>query len=261
MTAHLARIDIFPIKSMDGVAVSQTTILASGAMQSDRTYALMDSQNRFVNGKGNGTIHALRSTFSPDLLSVTCWCEDTTTRETFHLQHQRSALEAWLSNYFQQPITVAENADMGFPDDTQAAGPTVISTATLKTVASWFPNLSLEEIRRRFRTNLEIDGVPAFWEDQLFSSTNQPVKFAIGEVVLDGINPCQRCIVPTRNSYTGEATRDFQKMFCQQRAATLPPWTHPHRFNHFYRLGVNTNITSQGCKTLAVGDAVTVLMS
>ncbi|PZV06467.1 MAG: MOSC domain-containing protein [Leptolyngbya sp.] len=258
MTCHLARIDIFPVKALDGVSVSQATVLASGALEGDRTYALFDAQGRFVNGKRTAAIHRLRSTFSEDGQFVTIAIDGHPPAATFHLQQQRSDLAAWLSDYFQQPIALQANLDSGFPDDTNAAGPTVISTATLQTVAAWH-DLTVEETRRRFRTNLEIDGVPAFWEDQLFGPDSAPVRFAIGDVVLEGTNPCQRCIVPTRDTATGVATAHFQKTFSQQRAATLPAWAPPSRFNHFYKLAINTNIVGQGGHRLKLGDSVSVI--
>ncbi len=258
MTCHLARIDIFPVKSLDGVSVDQATVLARGALEGDRTYALFDAQNRFINAKRTANLHHLRSTFSEDGQFMTIAVDDHPSATTFFFQQQRSELEAWLSDYFQQPVTLQVNSDSGFPDDTNAPGPTVISTATLQTVAHWY-GLSLEEIRRRFRTNLEIDGVPAFWEDQLFSTDGSLVHFAIGDVVLEGINPCQRCVVPTRDALTGTATPDFQKTFAQQRAATLPAWASTQRFNHFYKLAVNTNIRGQAGQVLRVGDSVSVV--
>jgi uncharacterized protein YcbX len=259
MTPYLARIDIFPIKSMDGVSVPQATVLESGALECDRAYALLDAQDRFINGKRAAAIQRLRTRFTPDFSSVTLSKAESSQEVTFHLHNQQQELEAWLSDYFQQPVTLANNPSTGFPDDTQAAGPTVISTATLETVASWYSGISVEEVRRRFRTNLEIGGVPPFWEDQLFSADGQPVPFTIGDVVLEGVNPCQRCIVPTRAADTGQATSDFQTVFSRQRAATLPPWTHPARFNHFYRLAVNTNIPQQPHNTLTTGDLVQLL--
>jgi uncharacterized protein YcbX len=255
---HLSRIDIFPVKSLDGISVPQIGVLDSGALAGDRTYALFDRQNRFINGKRNAAIHRLRSAFSEDGQSVTLTIDGNNPASTFHLQGQGPELEAWLADYFQQPVALQANYDAGFPDDTDAAGPTVISTATLQAVANWY-DLTLEETRRRFRTNLEIDGVPAFWEDQLFGPDSAPVRFAIGGVVLEGINPCQRCIVPTRDALTGVATDRFQKTFAQQRATTLPDWTHRSRFNHFYRLAVNTNILNQGGKILRVGDSVSLI--
>jgi uncharacterized protein len=258
MAPHLTRIDIFPVKSLDGVSISQVRVLASGALEGDRTYALFDGQNRFINAKRTAAIQRLRSTFSADGESVTLAIGGHPPAAPFHIQHQHADLETWLSDYFQQPVSLQANYDLGFPDDTAAAGPTVISTATLQTVADWY-GLPLEEARRRFRTNLEIDGVPAFWEDQLLSSGPEPVRFAIGAVVLEGINPCQRCLVPTRDAFTGAATKSFQTTFAQQRAATLPAWAPPQRFNHFYKLAVNTNITDQGGQMLKLGDSVSLL--
>ncbi len=55
--------------------------------------------------------------------------------------------------------------------------PTVISTATLEAITTWFPGLNLDQIRIRLRTNLEIGGVPAFWEDQLFAEADAVVQF------------------------------------------------------------------------------------
>ncbi|PSN10954.1 MOSC domain-containing protein [filamentous cyanobacterium CCT1] len=258
MKPYLTRIDIFPVKSLDGVLVAEVKVLSSGALVGDRTYALFDSQGNVINGKRHAAIHRLRSAFSENREWITLAIDGNEPASTFHLQRQRPELETWLGNYFQQPVIVQENHDLGFPDDTNAAGPTVVSTATLQTVASWY-DLTLEEARRRFRTNLEIDGVPPFWEDQLFSADGSPMQFTIGNVVLMGINPCQRCIVPTRDALTGAATASFQKTFAQQRTATLPDWAPPQRFNHFYKLAVNTNIAGQGGRTLKTGDSVSLV--
>jgi uncharacterized protein YcbX len=257
MTPYLARINLFPIKSLDGVSVPEVTVLASGALQGDRTYALFDAQDRFIHAKRTAAIHRLRASYSKDLITVTC-AADLLDAASFQLPGDLEALADWLGQVLQQPVTVKTNADMGFPDDTAASGPTVISTATLETVASWYPGLTLEDVRRRFRSNLEIGGVPPFWEDRLFSASGDPVPFTLGEVVLEGINPCQRCPVPTRDALTGETTPDFQRMFTEQRRATLPPWVATNRFNHFYRLAVNTVIRQQGGKRLRVGDRVRV---
>jgi uncharacterized protein YcbX len=256
MSPHLARIDLFPIKSLDGLSVGQATVLDSGALKGDRTYALWDQQDRFINGKRTAAIHRLRASYSDDLRYLTCSIEGTHTTATFDLPNQSTHLETWMSDYFGQSVTLKQNLATGFPDDTQAVGPTLISTATLTAISSWYPDLTLEAVRQRFRTNLEIDGVPAFWEDHLFSDTENPVRFAIGDVVLQGVNPCQRCIVPTRDALTGTPNPNFQKTFTQQRQATLPQWAPRSRFNHFYRLAVNTNIVGQAGKTLSVGDPV-----
>jgi hypothetical protein len=257
MTPYLARIDLFPMKSLDGMAVPEVAVLDGGALQGDRTYALVDDQGRFINAKRTAAIQRIRASYSQDLGTVTCTAE-AHPPASFRLPGELEALAEWFSQTLQQSVAVQANLEAGFPDDTVASGPTIISTATLETVASWYPELTIEEVRRRFRSNLEIGGVPPFWEDRLFSASDDPIPFTVGDVVLEGINPCQRCPVPTRDTLTGEAMPDFQRIFIDQRRATLPPGVAANRFNHFYRLAVNTVIRQQGGKRLRVGDAVEI---
>lgn len=251
---YLASISVYPIKSLDGIAVNQIKVLESGALSQDREFAILDAQGRFVNGKRNLKVHSLRSTWNVAKQTVCFQIQGTLEKQEFAIE-DCPQLESWLSNYFGFAVTLARNSITGFPDDNIASGPTIISTATLETVASWFPGICVNEIRQRFRTNLEIDGVPPFWEDRLFTNAGKVVKFQIGEVIFEGINPCQRCIVPTRNSLTGESYSNFQKLFTEKRRETLPNWANASRFNHFYRLSINTKIpASEAGKMLLIGD-------
>lgn len=254
---YLARIDLYPFKSLDGVTVEQVSVLESGALEHDREYALFDGQGGVVNGKRCAQIHRLRSQISNNFQTLTLQDGETDPRN-FDLESDRRALNTWLSDYFQMDIQVRQNPAIGFPDDTDAPGPTVISTATLEEVASWYPDLTVPELRRRLRTNLEIGGVPPFWEDRLFADANRYVQFQIGTLILLGVNPCQRCIVPTRDSQSGDATAQFQKTFVNQRRQSLPNWVNPSRFNHFYRLAVNTQIPNVRDPIITRGDEVTL---
>lgn len=259
--AHLSQIVIYPIKSLDGVAVTEARVLKSGALQYDREFAIVDEQGRFVNGKRNPKVHALRSFFDLNARTVSLQIQDTESTQVFHLDEERTALEAWLSHYFGKTKTVQlqQNTFQGFPDDTNALGPTVISTATIETLAGWFSEISTDEMRRRLRTNVEIGDVPPFWEDQLFGEVDNIIQFQIGSIQFEGINPCQRCVVPTRSSITGEAYTDFQKIFITQRQESLPSGVAASRFNHFYRLSVNTRIAeSQADQILQVGNEVNI---
>ena len=256
---HLAQILIYPIKSLDGVAVTQAKILKSGALEYDREFAIIDEQGRFVNGKRNPKIHLLRSSFDLNARTVSLQIQDTEQTQVFHLDEERTELEVWLSHYFGKTVQLQQNLFQGFPDDTNAPGPTVISTATIETVAGWFYEISTDEMRRRLRTNVEIANVPPFWEDQLFGETDNIIQFQIGSIRFEGINPCQRCVVPTRDSLTGEASPEFQKIFVTKRQESLPSGIAASCFNHFYRLSVNTRIPeSQADKILQVGNEVNI---
>jgi uncharacterized protein YcbX len=257
---HIATITIYPIKSLDGVSLTQAKILESGALKHDREFALFDEKGHFVNGKRNAKVHLLRSRFDEQFQVLSLQIQSTDQKATFHIDEERTELETWFSNYFSLPIKLAQNKITGFPDDTNARAATIISTATIEEVASWFPEISVEEMRLRLRANLEIAGVPPFWEDRLFAQAGQCVRFKVGEVLFEGINPCQRCVVPTRDSKTGEATSNFQKIFVNKRREYLSPSTIPARFNHFYRLSLNTNVpASETGKVVRIGDAIEIL--
>ena len=244
----VARIDLYPLKAFDTVVVETATVLPSGALEGDRRWAFVDAQERFVNGKRHAETHRIRTAVDPVGRTATF------DGLTFSLDRDVAAVEAWVSARLQTPVRLREHPAAGFPDDTDAPGPTVVATATLAAVAGWF-DLSLEVTRARFRANLEIGGVAAFWEDAWYGATCQ-----LGAVPLVLVNPCARCIVPSRDPRTGEAFPGFQKQFAERRRAALAPDVDPAPFDHYYRLAVNTRLaTASRGGTIRVGDPVAVL--
>jgi uncharacterized protein YcbX len=267
-------IRLHPIKSLDPISVPEARISPSGGLALDRAWALYSVDGKWVNGKRTPAIHLIRANYSPDLREVTLSVpgdrrEIPTRTFAFPSAHEDAA--EWFSVFFDQQIIV-RYSENGFPDDPVASGPTIISSASLKSVCDWFspspkgftlrnegfPGITLDEARQRFRTTLEINGVPAFWEDQLFGEDERSVvRFKIGEINFEGSNPCARCPVPPRNPLTGEILDGFQKRFTQLRESTLPPWSPRLRFDHFYRLATNTRVApSESTKLLHVGDSL-----
>ena len=257
---HIAKICVYPIKSLDGVEVRKAKVLQSGALEYDRQFAIFDEQDKFVNAKRYAKIHLLRSKFDLEHNIVSLKIQGNEIEKTFNIKSETSHLEAWLSEFFGFTVKLKENLTTGFPDDTVSPGPTIVSTATLKEVASWYSDLTENDIRRRMRTTIEIDGVPAFWEDKLFSESGRVIDFKIGNLRFLGVNPCQRCIVPTRNAVTAEVLSDFQKIFISKRRETLPEWVNKSRFNHYYKLTVNTQFANQGTgnKIIKFGDEISL---
>lgn len=305
---HLDRILVYPIKSLDSATVESAAIVENGALEWDRRYALVDEAGRFVNGKRERKIHRIGAHYDLDRETVTLWTNegpedvdgvtratndrtgvdagagttaDATDRRPFHLEDERDALASWVSSVLGYSVDVVRNDEGGFPDDTDASGPTVITTGTLAAVASWFEAVDVEDVRRRFRANLELDGVEAFWEDRLYDEPGRVVPVAVGEagVEIYGVNPCQRCVVPTRDPDTGAPTEGFRARFVTRRRETLPDWAcgvwygnsdgngagnsdgnENNRVDgHYFRLMVNTRVPkSSWGETLSVGDPVVV---
>lgn len=256
---NLSKIMIFPIKSLDAISLDKVEISVGGSLKGDREFAIFDRDGKYINGKRNPKIHLIRASYDLGDRLVNLQIQDRSGVFTFHLDCERELLINWFSEFFSEPVELRQNVTNGFPDDPDAWGATIVSEASLTTVQSWYadPPISLEQIRRRFRTNLEIANTKSFWEDRLFAKSGETVPFKIGDVQFLGTNPCQRCPIPTRDPFTGEAYPEFQKTFTQQRGASLPNDVERSRFNHFYRFALNTRIPlTEAGKILKLGDAV-----
>jgi uncharacterized protein len=230
---RLTGIRLHPIKSLDPVSVTQARIGPGGGLELDRAWALYSVDGRWVNGKRTAAMHLIRAEFAPDVSSVTLSVPGDRRQipaRTFAFPGAAEDAAEWFSVYFEQQIIVRYSPE-GFPDDSIANGPTIVSRASLQRVAEWFPPLDVDQIRQRFRTTLEIDvehdvvgarlsasqssgasavnmpsngTLPPFWEDRLFGAEERSVvRFRIGEVHFEGSNPCARCPVPSRDPRTG----------------------------------------------------------
>ncbi|GAB7008853.1 MOSC domain-containing protein [Halorubrum trueperi] len=282
----MARLDdlvAYPVKSHDGVTVDRAAIGPKGALRGDRSYALVEAgvdphaasvggDGGYVNGKSEPAVHGLRASYElagPTDATATAVTIERPSRpelgvesdeRTFELPDDRAALESWAGAYFGYDVDLVSKPDGGLPDDRNAPGPTVVSTATLEAVASWFDEIAdATEMRRRLRPNVVLDDCPAFWEDRLFADRGEAVRFSVGGTDLLGVNPCQRCVVPSRNPDTGAAIDEFRETFLRKRRETLPDWTESERFDHDFRLMVNTVVPPEAWgSTVSVGDEVRI---
>jgi uncharacterized protein YcbX len=250
------RIRTYPVKSLEGTDRDRAELVESGTLDGDREFAIVDEDGEYVNGVRTVDVHGLTVAVDREAGTVTLGRSGGDERREFDLD-DRADLDAWLSEYFDAAVTVVRD-ETGMVDRPDR-GPTVISTATLHEVASWFDSVTVDGVRRRFRANVEVGGVPAFWEDRLYTAGGTR-PFEIGDVRFEGDGPVSRCVVPTRDPDTGERTEGFQETFVERRGATLPEWTPEARFDHSYKLMTNTRVPeSEWGKTISVGDRVRVL--
>ena len=299
----LDRITIYPVKSLDGVDVAEARVLPSGALEHDRRWQLTDMEGRVLNAKRSPLFHAIRAEFDLDARLVTLAIDPLATAaraipgierlaslaaDTFPLVPGPDGPCGWLAEALSTgvlleqaagAVLLVERADGGFPDDRDAPGPTLISTASLAEVARWF-GFDLAESRRRFRANLEVGGCDAFWEDTLASPARlalapslaelspglpadpyadlpplEPQAITIGDVRLRAVNVCRRCVVPTRDSRTGAVTEHFRDAFEARRSRSLRPDVDAATWSHWYRLAVNTaNTATDTLIRVALGD-------
>jgi len=305
----LDRITIYPVKSLDGIDVESCGVLDSAGLENDRRWRLVDMDGRVLNAKRSPLFHAIRAEFELDERLVTLWVDPAAVaaavlpsadlvrlrgmagypdgqrsgghavRDSFHLVPGQGGPCEWLSDVLGMGVLLQERADGGFPDDRDAPGPTLVSTATLAEVARWF-GFDLAESRQRFRVNLEIGGCDAFWEDTLASPARpqvqpslldlppdlpvdpyadlpppEPREFSVGNARFIATNVCRRCVVPTRASRTGMVTEHFHDAFEARRSRGMRADVDARGWGTLYRLGVNTSLRLCG-GSLSVGDRV-----
>jgi uncharacterized protein YcbX len=252
----LCRITIFPIKALDGVELTHARVHANGALENDRRWAIVDAQGRFIHGKQTAAVHAIRANYSEQIDRA--WLSAEGRAEEFRLPEDAPEAANWLSEALGLKCRLIENPAGGFPDDGDSPGPTLISTASLEATAKWFPGLSLDEMRRRIRANLEVDANEPFWEDRLADDGRRSPRFTVGPVAYRGRTICARCIVPTRDSQTGHGDPAFPRTFVERRAEALSEWSPSEQFDHYYRLAINTIADWVGPDAvIRVGDEVT----
>ncbi|GAB3682474.1 MOSC domain-containing protein [Salinarchaeum chitinilyticum] len=256
--AHVERIDAYPVKGLDRCPLDRARVLEGGTLEHDREYALYDADGDVINGKRTALVHEVDATYDPESGTLTVDGSDGGTEPpTFDLPDETARAASHLGAHFDVDCTLERNASRGFVDRPEM-GPSIVSTATLETIASWYDAVTLDGARRRFRANVEVGGVPAFWEDR-FVGAGAPA-FRIGDVRFEGVTPCGRCVVPSRDPDTGEAIEGFQSRFVERREATFPEWADRDAFDHYFTVMLIAAVDeADRGRSIAVGDEIEIL--
>jgi uncharacterized protein len=256
---YLARIRIYPIKSLDPVEL-ETAGIGVRSLRYDREFALLTPDGRFMNGKRTGRVNELKAEYDLANYSVTFMPRAGGETTTFHLIEHKNKLENYLSTFFGEPVTLLHNTQGRLLDVPDASSVTVISEASYKTLESELVDFPLPDIRLRFRANLEIGGAEPFWEETLIGPPSVGMRFRVGEVEMVGVSPRVRCNVPPRDPHTGVPEKNFVRRVMKAREATLPHDSVLPAHGGFYHLTVDTYLpdTETG-KVLHVGDKVEII--
>lgn len=254
--AEIERLRVYPVKGLDGASLETVGVRNGGTLAHDREFALFDDDGDVINGKRTPLVHELSTDYDPETTGFTVVAPDGE-RRSFDLEGEPDRAAAWLGEFFDASLTLERNTERGFPDRPHL-GPSVVSTATVEALASWFDEMTVEGARRRLRANVEVSGVEAFWEDR-FVGDDAPA-FRAGDVRFEGATPCRRCVVPSRDPDTGEALANFRERFVERRRETFPDRADRAAFDGFFSLMVIARVPeADRGERLAVGDEVEVL--
>jgi len=254
------RIRLYPIKGFGGADVESACVSEAGTLAYDREFALHDGDG-IINGKDTDAVHGFETELdtTTDELTVESPGDETV---TVRMSDEGACeLTDWLCEASGDAfcdVTVKRDAPLGFVDRRdRLPSVSVVSTATLRELASWFDGVDTDSVRRRLRTNVEVSGVPAFWEDR-FVGDGAP-SFRVGGVDFEGVEPCARCVVPTRDPDTGEATEGFRETFVHRRRGTFPDEVDGEAFNHAYTVTLIARVAEKDRRSVVrVGDPIEV---
>jgi len=234
----LEDIVVYPIKSLPGIKVNHSILKPGGGLQWDRQWRLIDANGKTINGKRDPRVHLVKASYDLDSLNVRLAIKDESPAE-FSLRYQLKEMGDWFAAKWDEEIKCVFTNDH-FSDDQKASGPTIAGIASLDLVRKWFGWSTLEEAYCRFRPNLIISGTEPFAEDRLLMCPKREIL--VGGQLLHANNICKRCVVPSRNPFTGDHTNNFAKIFIENRKRDTPKNVPLEELDHFYRFAINTRV-------------------
>lgn len=216
--AKLETINVFPVKSVGGISMSNAFVEFQGLVF-DRRFMLAKPDGSMVTARKYPQLLTIKSTLLPvglrftDDSGRTCDLryddisgerfETTVWKDTFIAYKTRDRVDDWFSTLLGEPVHLLFSGEQS-NRHREKLGHNV-------SFADGYPLLliseaSLEELNRRcsvpqtmtqFRTNLVASGVSPFAEDSWKT-------IRVGDVVFDLVKPCERCIMTTANPNTGK---------------------------------------------------------
>lgn len=222
---HISQIFTYPIKSCGRMAHNEITLDARGPVW-DRRWMVVDSDGLFITQRENPALALVQPRFDNSNLAIRapgmpemCIPLQRESGEIWRVQvwddeciawDEGDELAEWLGDYLKVDARLVRMAD----DYVRQVDMAYASENTPVGFADAFPLLivseaSLEELNRhmvergktpipmsRFRPNVVVSGADAFAEDNWRT-------VQIGNVTIDVVKPCARCVTTTVDQLTG----------------------------------------------------------
>ncbi|MBY0451434.1 MAG: MOSC N-terminal beta barrel domain-containing protein, partial [Bdellovibrionaceae bacterium] len=222
MSARITGLFIYPVKSCRGLAMPNLVFDANGPVN-DRRWMIVDENNQFmtlrtfsklaeIQTSVQGPFLHLYAGSNKILVNTTEECEQvedvTIWGETFKAGIENKSINEALSDFLTKTVKLVRYQSQSFRDlgtaGTEAVKQTMFSDARPLLMTN---TASLEELNgrlqsqgqapsqmERFRSNMVIEGLPAFAEDDVVRVT---IKNSKGDVVLANPKLCGRCPIIT----------------------------------------------------------------
>ncbi|WP_250132403.1 MOSC domain-containing protein, partial [Vibrio crassostreae] len=230
----LSQINVFPVKSVGGIALSSAWVEKQGLIF-DRRFMLALADGSMVTARKYPKMVKVSSSLLPDGLIFTYEDKEPLRLKYANFKMQEAPATVWKDSF--TAYTTCDEADDWFSDVLGVRVELLFSGEQSNRVreklghnvsfADGYPMLiisqaSLDELNRRspevhsmdqFRTNFVVSNTEAFAEDGW-------KRIRIGEVEFEAVKPCERCILTTVDVERGEfrATKEPLNTFSTFRA-------------------------------------------
>jgi uncharacterized protein len=219
----LTHINIYPVKSLDGYSPTSAIVERRG-LQYDRRWLITDMDGMFMTQRTNAKMALLRATIEDNTLIIK---EKQNEQNSIKIPlntegGEKSDVVVWDDTMSATPISEAANAWLSdflqkkcqlvyMPDTTKRQVEAKYNRGEdIVSFADGYPFLMIGEASmadlnsrmdtplsiRRFRANFIFSGGTPFQEDTF-------AHFHIGDVPFEGVKPCARCVLTTRDPDTG----------------------------------------------------------
>ena len=213
----LSQINVFPVKSVGGVALSSAWVEKQG-LSFDRRFMIATSDGSMVTARKFPQMVTIKSALLPDGVVFTSLGEEPLKIRYQDFKMQEAPATVWKDSF--TAYTTTDEADDWFSKVLGLRVELLFTGEQSNRVreklghnvsfADGYPVLviseaSLEELNRRsseqhsmdqFRTNLVVSDTKPFEEDSW-------KRIRIGEVEFESVKPCERCILTTVNTQRG----------------------------------------------------------
>jgi len=262
MNAQLSQINIYPIKSMQGINMTSALVETQGLAR-DRRLMLVNANGQFVTARKFPQLLAFRVTLlergviisAPsgqqltvnfdvfvDEMEVSIW------RDKLRLKCAAKEINKWLSTQLNQPVSLVMltpecerySEKLGQTLNLSDGHPLLlIGEASLQALNQ---RASEPSSMIQFRPNLVISGALPFAEDHWH-------RIKVGEVEFELVKPCERCIMTTVDlaSYQARSSKEPLQTLARFRADPKG------------RLMFGENLIARNSGVIKLGDSIEVL--
>ncbi|HMJ07438.1 MAG TPA: MOSC domain-containing protein [Pyrinomonadaceae bacterium] len=221
----LSEINLYPIKSLKGIAVSEAAVEDRG-LRFDRRWMLVDEKRQFITQRECPAMAAVMITLGDDHLRASVDGRsidvpfDNGSNKTATVQIWSSSVKAKdydeeINDWFSQTLGISCSL-VSMPETTRREVNPLYAVRKFKDTVSFadgYPFMligeaSLDDLNsrletpipmNRFRPNFVVAGTEAFAEDTW-------KKIRIGDMVFHVVKPCERCVIPTIDQASGIKT-------------------------------------------------------